>query len=132
MRRLRQLPRVDWPARLQEIGFHYHSIDERGDAQPPDALMFRYCREDAAYVQFGDGSWLCFDLVADPTWRTTVDDPAVVLPLAQEMLTWRSEHADRTLTDMVLTRGGIGRWPVLPDGWGEAEPATAGTQDGTP
>lgn len=49
MRRLRQLPRVDWPARLQEIGFHYHSIDERGDAQPPDARVFRYWREDAAY-----------------------------------------------------------------------------------
>jgi len=99
-----------------------------GDEAPPwpwDRTLERQhlavlCREEVAYVQFGDGSWLCFDLVADPTWRTTVDDPAVVLPLAQEMLTWRSEHADRTLTDMVLTRGGIGRWPVLPDGWGEA------------
>ena len=29
-----------------------------------------------AYVQFGDGSWRCFDLAADPTWRTEVDDPA--------------------------------------------------------
>ena len=48
----------------------------------------------AAYVQFGDGSWLCFDLAADPTWRTAIDDPAVVLPLAQEMLTWR--HATPT------------------------------------
>ena len=28
-----------------------------------------------AYVQFGDGSWRCFDLAADPTWRTEVDDP---------------------------------------------------------
>jgi arylsulfatase A-like enzyme len=73
-----------------------------------------------AYVQFGDGSWLCFDLAADPTWRTTVDDPAVVLPLAQEMLTWRSRHADRTLTDMVLERGGRGRWPAMPEGWGAA------------
>ena len=26
--------------------------------------------EDAAYVHFGDGSSLCFDLAADPTWRT--------------------------------------------------------------
>ena len=43
-------------------------------------------------MQFGNGSWLCFDLTADPTWRTTTEDPAVVLPLAQAMLTWRSEH----------------------------------------
>ncbi|HYF44623.1 MAG TPA: sulfatase-like hydrolase/transferase [Acidimicrobiales bacterium] len=84
------------------------------------------CREDVAYVQFGNGTWLCFDLVEDPTWRTTVDDPAVVLPLAQEMLTWRSQHADRTLSDMLLERGGIGRWPVLPDGWG-VKPAAAST-----
>ncbi len=63
-----------------------------------------------AYVQFGDGSWRCFDLAADPTWRTEVDDPARVLPMAQAMLTWRSTHAERTLTDMLLERGGVGRW----------------------
>ena len=70
-----------------------------------------------AYVQFGNGSWLCFDLAADPTWRTMTEDPAVVLPLAQQMLTWRSEHAERTMADMLLTRGGVGRWPSLPEGW---------------
>ncbi len=64
-----------------------------------------------AYVQFGDGSWSCFDLAADPTWRTVVEDPAVVLPLAQAMLVWRSVHADRTLADMLLEHGGIGRRP---------------------
>ena len=63
-----------------------------------------------AYVQFGDGSWRCFDLAADPTWRTEIADPARVLPMAQAMLTWRSTHAERTLTDMLLERGGIGRW----------------------
>jgi arylsulfatase A-like enzyme len=63
------------------------------------------------YVQFGDGSWLCFDLAADPTARTETRDPAVVLPLAQEMLTWRSRHLDRTLTDMLVEAGGIGRFP---------------------
>lgn len=73
--------------------------------------------DEHAYVQFGDGSWLCFDLVADPTWRTTTEDPAVVLPLAQQMLTWRAEHLDRELADMLLSRGGVGRWPTLPDGW---------------
>jgi arylsulfatase A-like enzyme len=67
---------------------------------------------DHAYVQFGDGDWLCFDLAADPTWRTNVTDPATVLPLAQQMLTWRSQHTDRTVADMVCQDGGIGRWPA--------------------
>lgn len=70
--------------------------------------------ETHAYVQFGNGSWLCFDLAADPTWRTTVDDPATVLPLAQGMLVWRSRHAERTLTGLVLEDGGVGRWPPTP------------------
>ena len=55
-----------------------------------------------AYVQFGNGSWKCFDLAADPTWRTEVTDPAVVLPEAQAMLTWRSRHAERTWTGLHL------------------------------
>jgi len=66
---------------------------------------------DAAYVQFGNGSWLAFDLAADPTWRTTFTDPQRVLPLAQEMLLWRSHHTERTLTGMLLQDGGVGRWP---------------------
>lgn len=64
-----------------------------------------------AYVQFGDGSWRCFDLAADPTWRTEVSDPAVVLAEAQAMLVWRARHAERTMTGMLLRDGGIGRWP---------------------
>ena len=66
---------------------------------------------DCAYVQFGDSSWLAFDLASDPTWRTTIDDPAKVLPLAQQMLLWRSHHTERTLTGMLLENGGVGRWP---------------------
>ena len=65
-----------------------------------------------AYVQFGDGQSACFDLAADPTWRTTTDDPAVILPLAQAMLQWRQEHLDRTLTGMLCEDGGIGRRPA--------------------
>lgn len=68
--------------------------------------------DDRAYVQFGDGSWRCFDLAADPTWGTEIDDPSVVLADAQAMLVWRSEHADRTLTDMLLRDGGVGRLPA--------------------
>ena len=70
-----------------------------------------------AYVQFGNGDWLCFDLDLDDTWRTTTTDPAVVLPLAQQMLTWRAQHADRLLADMLCEDGGIGRWPPMPDDW---------------
>lgn len=67
-----------------------------------------------AYVQFGSGDWLCFDLQADPTWRTTVTDPAVVMPLVQDMLVWRSTHTDRTLADLVISEhGGSGRWPAV-------------------
>jgi glutathionylspermidine synthase len=49
MQRLRQVPRNDWPARLAEVGFHFHSIDEDGRDHPPDATRFRYWREDAAF-----------------------------------------------------------------------------------
>jgi arylsulfatase A-like enzyme len=64
-----------------------------------------------AYVQFGNGSWRCFDLDADPTWRTEVTDPGTVLPLAQDMLRWRSEHLDRNLTGFRLRDGGVGTRP---------------------
>jgi arylsulfatase A-like enzyme len=67
-----------------------------------------------AYVQFGNRSWRCFDLAADPTWRTTVTDPAVVLPLAQSMNAWRASHLDRTVTGFRLRDGGTGRFPFAP------------------
>jgi arylsulfatase A-like enzyme len=73
----------------------------------------------AAYVHFGDGSSLAYDLAADPTWRTPLADPARVLDAAQELLTWRARHTDRTLTGMLTQNGGIGRWPAMPQGWGE-------------
>jgi arylsulfatase A-like enzyme len=65
-----------------------------------------------AYVQFGNGDWLCFDLKIDPTWCTQVTDPAVVLPLAQRMLTWRQNHLDRQLTGTLVGKSGVaGRTP---------------------
>jgi arylsulfatase A-like enzyme len=67
--------------------------------------------EAVAYVQYADGAWRCFDLAADPTWCTEITDPDIVLDCAQSMLTWRSRHADRTLSDMLLYDGGIGRLP---------------------
>lgn len=65
----------------------------------------------AAYVQFGDGSHLAFDLATDPTWRTALTDPAAVLALAQEQLVWRSRHLDRTLTGALVTDRPMGRLP---------------------
>ncbi len=67
--------------------------------------------DDAAYVQFGDGSWLCFDLAADPTWDTVTEDAATVLPLAQEMLAWRQSHLGGRFAQMVLGQERKGRWP---------------------
>ncbi|HEY7901699.1 MAG TPA: sulfatase-like hydrolase/transferase [Caulobacteraceae bacterium] len=77
---------------------------------------------DAAYVQFGDGLGLGFDLASDPTWRTALTDPAALLDLAQAQLAWRARHADRTLSGMLTERGGVGRWPPLPPGWEDRRP----------
>jgi arylsulfatase A-like enzyme len=87
------------------------------DAWPWDRRLERHnlaVLHDAsgAYVHFGDGSFLCFDLAADPTWQTMQSDPAIVLSYAQRMLTWRATHADRTLADFVSLGGGRGRWPA--------------------
>lgn len=79
--------------------------------------------ERGAYVHFGDGSWLCFDLAADPTWRTPISEPAAVLTQAQALLTWRARHADRTLTGMLVEGGGVGRWPEMPAHWGDQDHA---------
>ncbi len=67
--------------------------------------------DDMAYVQFGDGAWRCFSVSVAGTWDAEVVDPSVVLTQAQAMLTWRSQHSDRTMADMLLTRGGLGRVP---------------------
>lgn len=67
--------------------------------------------EQHAYVQFGNGDWLAFDIASDATWRTMIRDPQRVLPLAQRMLTWRSQHTERRLSGMKLESGGVGRWP---------------------
>ena len=65
-----------------------------------------------AYVQFGDGDFLCFDLEADSTWRTLTADAEVISENARAMLTWRMEHANRTLTGFLTDSGGVGRWPT--------------------
>jgi arylsulfatase A-like enzyme len=68
-------------------------------------------RDDAAYVHFGDGRHMTFDLAADQTWRTPLTDPARLLNLANEMLTWRARHLDRALTGTLIDKGIKGRVP---------------------
>ena len=110
----------DWRSERIPFGPHPWPWDRRLERQHLAVAR----GDEAAYVHFGDGSSICFDLAADPTWRTTVTDPARVLPHAQAMLTWRSQHADRTLTGMLVEAGGIGRWPALPADRGPAERAS--------
>lgn len=68
--------------------------------------------DDTAYVHFGDGRHLCFDLAADPTWRTPCTDESRVLRAAQEMLTWRMQMTERQLAGFLVASGGTGRWPA--------------------
>jgi arylsulfatase A-like enzyme len=117
-----QQPR-SWRASAHwEFDWRGYMIRDVSSAWPWDRTLERQhlatLRTDThAYVQFGNGEWLCFDLAADPTWRTTTTDPAVVLPLAQQMLLWRAHHTDRLLADMLCEDGGIGRWPPMPPEW---------------
>jgi arylsulfatase A-like enzyme len=100
----------DWRSELIPYVQHEWPWDRRFEEMQLSVVR----TTDTAYVHFGDGSNLCFDLAADPTWRTLVDDPARVLAAAQALLTWRALHADRTMTGLVLRDGGIGRWPQDP------------------
>ena len=78
-----------------------------------DSMSLAVRRSDThAYVQFADGDWLCFDIAADPTWRTTTTDPTIVLAQAQAMLQWRMKNSNRTLTGFLVEEGGTGRWPT--------------------
>jgi len=92
-------------------------IGATSSAWPLDRSLSRHnlavsVGRDLAYVQFGDASYLCFDLAADPTWRTPCGDESRVLVGAQEMLVWRQEHLGREYTDMLLGPERRGRWPA--------------------
>jgi arylsulfatase A-like enzyme len=104
----------DWRANQIPNGPHAWPWDRRLEDKSLTAMR----TETIGYVQFADGSSLCFDLAADPTWRTRVTDPAVILAMAQAMLAWRAQHADRTMSGLLLQDGGVGRWPPMPEGWG--------------
>ncbi len=67
-----------------------------------------------AYVQFGDGSYRCYDTAADPSWRTEVSDTERAFGSARELLQWRQEHLQRDMTDMLLRSDRPGHWPGAP------------------
>jgi arylsulfatase A-like enzyme len=68
--------------------------------------------DEFGYVQFADGSFKCYDLVEDPTWRSECRDAERIIHAAQEQLVWRQEHLRRELTDMLLRPSRPGRWPA--------------------
>jgi arylsulfatase A-like enzyme len=97
----------DWRWEYIPFGPHTWPWDRRLESKHLSVLR----SADYACVQFDTGEWRCFDLRADPHWRVEVDDASIVLERAQSMLTWRSQLADRTLSDMLLINGGMGRVP---------------------
>lgn len=69
--------------------------------------------EEIGFVHFGDGSNACFDLLADPTWRTTTTAPERLVAAMETQLDWRQVHLRREYTDLLLRPGRPGRWPAL-------------------
>lgn len=49
MERIAQIPRENWPQKLESIGFHFHSLDEDDMPREVDRNTFFYWREDVAY-----------------------------------------------------------------------------------
>jgi arylsulfatase A-like enzyme len=82
-----------------------------GDQRLSDQNLAVSVGDEVSYVQFGDGSFRCFDLKADPTWRTECRDTARILEAAQEQLVWRQDHVRSDMTDMLLGPQRKGRWP---------------------
>ena len=116
------LPLINGEAREWRAAAHYewdfreYWINDHTRRWPQDRTLSRQniavsVGDEIAYVQFGDGSFRCFDLKADPTWRTECEDASRVLGAAQEQLVWRQEHLNRDMTDMLLRPDRPGRWP---------------------
>jgi arylsulfatase A-like enzyme len=103
----RELAHYEWDSRYMLLG--------ASDAPSRDVLARRNLAvsvgEDLAFVQFGDGSMKCFDLVADPTWRTECEGRERVFHAMQQQLLWRQAHLRHDLTDMLLSPERRGRWP---------------------
>jgi len=109
----------EWDWRYTHIPFGPHAWP--WDRRLEDKTMMVHRDDTIGYVQFGSGEAIAFDLSVDPTWRTPVTEPARLLRAAQALLSWRACHADRTMTGMLIEAGGIGRWPPMPENWGNTD-----------
>lgn len=94
-------------AAVWEFDWRYFTPGREGRDWPAERRSVRHQvtvrrSEDIAYVQFADGEALVYDLATDPTWRTMLDDPVRSWREARELLAWRAQHAERTLTDTFL------------------------------
>ena len=101
----------EWDWRDMVMGPHRTSGGIDSNLERTNLAVER--NETHAYVQFADGSWLCFELATDPGWHSTTRDPAIVLPLAQSMLTWRSTHLGGAYTQQLLGPERRGLWSEL-------------------
>ena len=108
---------IEWrSAAHYEWDYRSFSIGSRTSHWPADRSLSRMnlavsVSDSTGYVQFADGTFRCFDLIEDPTWRTECHDTQRVLVAAQEQLVWRQEHLRRDFTDMLLSPDRRGRWP---------------------
>ena len=112
---------VEWrSAAHYEWDYRSFFIDAETPKWPTSRMLSRQnlavsVGDSTGYVQFADGTYRCYDLALDPTWRTEVEQADRILLAAQEQLVWRQEHLDRELTDMLLKPGRPGRWPHVFD-----------------
>ncbi len=97
--------------------FDFRSV-ERGDAEARFGITSRQCNlsvlrsERFKYVHFGGGlPPLLFDLAEDPgELRNLAEDPQFLstrLELAENLLAWRAEHLDQSLSLAQLTANGV-------------------------
>ncbi len=112
-------PDAEWRSHVHyEWDFRFLFINESTPQWPFDrSLSSRNLAvslgDETAYVHFGDGEYLAFDLAADPTWRTPLHDTDRLMEAQREMLTWRQSHTTRLYTDMLLRPERPGHWPTL-------------------
>lgn len=101
-----------------EWDWRYFFLGRSTPVWPHDRMLSRQnlavsVSHDLAYVQFGDGSFLAYDLAADPTWRTPCSDEGRILRATQEQLQWRQEHLRREDADMLVNERRSGIWPAI-------------------
>jgi arylsulfatase A-like enzyme len=90
----------------------YNDVQERVLGLPIDQCSLAVIQDTMyKYVHFDALPPLFFDLTADPgQFHNLADDPAYtsrVLAYAQKMLSWRLQHADRTLTGYSASPSGL-------------------------